>query len=95
MNTADGSPSRRARVSISLVVLRTVPPTWSTRTRTSLMISSSALFQMAWGRSWTGAQTNFLETRKSTSALAPDPSSSLTISPAVRGGRACVASTAV
>src|SRR6476469_1808148 len=37
MKTADGSPRRRAIVSISLVVLRTVPPTWSTRTRTSLM----------------------------------------------------------
>ena len=38
---------------------------------------------------------NFLEARKSTSALAPEPSSSLTISPAVRGGRAVVSSTAV
>src|SRR3954470_5619220 len=41
MNTAAGSPSRRAIVSISFVVLRTVPPTWSTRTRTSLMFSTS------------------------------------------------------
>ena len=30
---------------------------------------------------------NFFEARKSTSAAAPDPSSSVTISPAVRGGR--------
>src|SRR3954470_21881743 len=41
MKTAAGSPSRRAIVSIPLVVLRTVPPTWSTRTRTSLMFSTS------------------------------------------------------
>jgi electron transfer flavoprotein alpha/beta subunit len=38
---------------------------------------------------------NFLEARNSVSALAPEPSSSLTISPAVRGGRAVVSSTAV
>src|SRR5512139_3962217 len=37
MNTADGSPRRRAIVRSSLVVLRTAPSTWSTRTRISLM----------------------------------------------------------
>src|SRR5680860_526061 len=37
MNTADGSPSRRAMVSSSWVVLRTAPSTWSTSTRTSAM----------------------------------------------------------
>src|SRR5665647_2614618 len=37
MKTADGSPRRRAIVSISRVVFRTVPSTWSTRTRTSAM----------------------------------------------------------
>src|SRR4051812_48324774 len=41
MKTADGSPSRRASVSSSAVVLRTVPSTWSTRTRTSVMDSLS------------------------------------------------------
>src|SRR5690606_15779775 len=40
-------------------------------------------------------QMNFFEARNSTSAVAPEPSSSLTISPAVRGGRAAVSSTAV
>src|SRR4051812_12455140 len=34
MNTAAGSPSRRARVSSSAVVLRTEPSTWSTSTST-------------------------------------------------------------
>ncbi len=38
-------------------------------------------------------QMNFLEARKPVSALAPEPSSSLTISPWVRGGRASVSST--
>ena len=36
---------------------------------------------------------NFLDARNSTSAPAPEPSSSVTISPAVRGGRAVVSST--
>ena len=40
-------------------------------------------------------QMNFLEARNSVSAVAPEPSSSLTISPAVRGGRAVVSSTSV
>ena len=40
-------------------------------------------------------QMNFLEARNSVSALAPEPSSSLTISPAVRGGRAVVSTTSV
>ena len=39
------------------------------------------------------SQTNFLDTRNSVSAVAPDPSSSVTISPAVRGGRAAVSVT--
>jgi hypothetical protein len=38
---------------------------------------------------------NFLEARNSVSAAAPEPSSSLTISPWLRGGRAVVSSTAV
>src|SRR5688500_5264041 len=37
MNTAEGSPRRRAIVRSSLVVLRTAPSTWSTSTSTSLM----------------------------------------------------------
>ena len=36
---------------------------------------------------------NFLDARKSASALAPLPSSSVTISPALRGGRGSVFST--
>ncbi len=41
------------------------------------------------------AQMNFLAARNSVSAVAPEPSSSLTISPAVRGGRAVVSSTSL
>jgi hypothetical protein len=37
MNTADGSPRRRAKVSSSPVVLRTCPSTWSTSTRISVI----------------------------------------------------------
>ena len=38
---------------------------------------------------------NFFDARNSTSAVAPEPSSSVTISPWVRGGRSSVSSTAV
>ncbi len=38
---------------------------------------------------------NFLEARNSVSAVAPEPSSSVTISPAVRGGRSVVSWTSV
>ncbi len=37
---------------------------------------------------------NFLDARNSTSAVAPEPSSSVTISPWLRGGRSSVPSTA-
>src|SRR5699024_4466414 len=42
--TADGSPRRAAAVSISAVVLRTFPSTWSTRTRTSAMVVTPSLW---------------------------------------------------
>ncbi len=43
IRTADGSPRRRAIVSSSRVGLVTLPSTWSTRTRTSLMTRSALL----------------------------------------------------
>ena len=46
-------------------------------------------------RSPAAPQMNFLAARNSTSAAAPEPPSSLTISPAVRGGRALGPSTSV
>src|SRR5690606_40242689 len=48
-----------------------------------------------WIRSPSASQMNFLDARNSTSAVAPDPSSSLTISPAVRAGRSVTFSTVV
>src|SRR5207237_7166771 len=42
--TADGSPSRRASVSSSVVTFLTAPPSWSTRTRTSAMPALSDEF---------------------------------------------------
>src|SRR4029079_19527264 len=50
MNTADGSPNRRAMVSSSWVGLRTAPSTWSTRTRISLMLVVSSVCDQSWGR---------------------------------------------
>src|SRR4051794_30572915 len=50
MNTAEGSPSRRAKVSRSAVVLRTSPSTWSTSTRISVMKGCASPSESVWSR---------------------------------------------